>query len=493
MSLTATPSWGPELSGAWGTAQLNAFVKSQTNAVVGTMGTSDMAAGAVTPAKVTPGAYIYAIPNHVGAMVFTLTLSPALGALTDGAQCWGRMPVGITGAATLNVNGLGAKKWMTATGLDFANGQLRSGQSFHCIYNSSADAAVGAWILLSVDGQPFLNNFQSAVSTNVANAFSATFAPTVPALVDGTRVRWRVPATNTGASTFAPDILTAKAIRKNYNQPLVGGELIAGLMVEMVYCSTSDQWHLVSNAPGPYPARGTFRNLVITRPSITQVTITAEDVALSVTTAATPGAAAEGMATLLVTSVNVTAAITAAGANGLDTGAEANVRYYIYVIHNPTTATTAALLSVSRTNPTLPSGYTYYARVGMVVNSSGDFRDFIQRDRRVYTTEVSSAALTAATWVALDFTGSVPDDVVSVFGYAGNTDANPARITLSNTSGAGLGMQQIVVGNSAGAGAGTVAMRASGNFETYYNYSGAALYARSEAGTAFLVLTGYTW
>lgn len=71
-------------------------------------------------------------------------------------------------------------------------------------------------------------------------------------------------------------------------------------------------------------------------------------------------------------SVNLTVDITASGANGLDTGTEASsTNYYVWVIYNPTTTTTAGLLSTSETAPTMPSGYTYKALVGSSWNDSG--------------------------------------------------------------------------------------------------------------------------
>ncbi len=76
----------------------------------------------------------------------------------------------------------------------------------------------------------------------------------------------------------------------------------------------------------------------------------------------------------------LTASITASGANGLDTGSEAsNTWYYVWVIYNPTTDTYAALLSLSSTAPTMPSGYTKRRRVGVVRNDgSSNFRQFSQ-------------------------------------------------------------------------------------------------------------------
>jgi len=83
----------------------------------------------------------------------------------------------------------------------------------------------------------------------------------------------------------------------------------------------------------------------------------------------------------LLKNVSVTADITVSGANGLDTGTEAaNTWYFVWVIYNPTTATVAALLSASSTDPTMPEGYTFKRRVGAVRNDgSSNFIPFVQR------------------------------------------------------------------------------------------------------------------
>lgn len=67
------------------------------------------------------------------------------------------------------------------------------------------------------------------------------------------------------------------------------------------------------------------------------------------------------------TGVNVNYNTGTSGAGGLDTGAiAASTWYNEYVIYNPATDTVAALLSLSTTTPTLPTGYTYWARVGAI-------------------------------------------------------------------------------------------------------------------------------
>jgi hypothetical protein len=66
---------------------------------------------------------------------------------------------------------------------------------------------------------------------------------------------------------------------------------------------------------------------------------------------------------------------TASGAGGLDTGSiAASTRYYIHIIYNPTTADVAALISLSATAPTLPSGYTKFRTYADVsTNATSDF------------------------------------------------------------------------------------------------------------------------
>ena len=76
------------------------------------------------------------------------------------------------------------------------------------------------------------------------------------------------------------------------------------------------------------------------------------------------------------TDIDLTIDIATSGANGLDTGTEANVWYYIWVICDGTTV--AGLLSASGTAPTMPTGYTYKALAGYVKNTSGNFLNFTQ-------------------------------------------------------------------------------------------------------------------
>lgn len=79
----------------------------------------------------------------------------------------------------------------------------------------------------------------------------------------------------------------------------------------------------------------------------------------------------------VLSDVDVTVAIDASGANGLDAGsASADNWYAIWCIYNG--STTAGLLSLSGTAPTLPGGYTKQRRVGWAYYSSTPTDSFIK-------------------------------------------------------------------------------------------------------------------
>ena len=64
-------------------------------------------------------------------------------------------------------------------------------------------------------------------------------------------------------------------------------------------------------------------------------------------------------------SVSTTIAFSNSGLNGLDTGSPAaNAWYFVWVISDGTT--TAAILSLSASSPTMPAGYLMSARIGAI-------------------------------------------------------------------------------------------------------------------------------
>lgn len=130
-------------------------------------------------------------------------------------------------------------------------------------------------------------------------------------------------------------------------------------------------------------------------------------------------------------SLSETVDITASGANGLDTGSEANnTWYYIWAVAKPD-GTLDGLLSTSSSAPTLPIGYTFQGLLGAVFNDgASNFVETYQRNRAVATvttTELSGGTATTATSITL--TG-VPAEATTWLG----------QLRQDNNSGAGIEM-----------------------------------------------------
>lgn len=156
-------------------------------------------------------------------------------------------------------------------------------------------------------------------------------------------------------------------------------------------------------------------------------------------------------------SVSQTASTGAASgvAGSLDTGTWAfSTWYYIYVIYNSTSTTTSLLFSLSATSPTLPTGYTYFARVGALrTQSATNFfaLAFKQYGRRVQWTPTSGSNLTAPpaigsgssgnpttpTWTAVSWATIAPPTAASVKLYLYNpTTGTEAQAAPNNNYGA---------------------------------------------------------
>jgi hypothetical protein len=119
--------------------------------------------------------------------------------------------------------------------------------------------------------------------------------------------------------------------------------------------------------------------------------------------------------------MNLTLSLASTGANGLDTGTvAANTWYYTYVIYG--TAGVACLMSQSSSSPTLPTGYIYYCRVGVVrTNASSYLYRTIQYGHRTQyiidgtiltrlptMASGSAGSYSTPTWVAISTGSFVP-------------------------------------------------------------------------------------
>lgn len=169
-------------------------------------------------------------------------------------------------------------------------------------------------------------------------------------------------------------------------------------------------------------------NLKASRTNATTVAVTADQLYL------------QGTATIpmRLTSVSESIAITTSGAGGLDTGAEGNKWYYIWIIAKAD-GTVDGLLSASSSSPTMPATYVFKALVSAVHNTAGDFLDFKQtgRDYDYGSSPIITSGNTGASWVSVDMTEIVPSGLsdlakgtafLSVLGYLTN-DSSVATTT----------------------------------------------------------------
>lgn len=92
-----------------------------------------------------------------------------------------------------------------------------------------------------------------AADTGAANAYVAAYTPAVTALSDGLELRFKAVNANTGASTFSPNGLAAKAIVSLSGQALGSGEIAANSICTLVYSSTLSKWVLKSATGGSMP------------------------------------------------------------------------------------------------------------------------------------------------------------------------------------------------------------------------------------------------
>ena len=172
----------------------------------------------------------------------------------------------------------------------------------------------------------------------------------------------------------------------------------------------SGNWRVISYTrlngtafTSPMPV--SFRNLKIQVTSNTAITVSADQLTL-----------ANGSGNYLsITNFSQSIATGTSGAGGLDTGSIGASSWYNVYGGAKVDGTPTAYLSLSATAPTLPSGYTYYGRIGAVrTNGSNNLLATLQSGRRTQyvvggsnvanlplMASGSAGSVTVPTWVAV--------------------------------------------------------------------------------------------
>lgn len=309
------------------------------------------------------------------------------------------------------------------------------------IVSSNINTYAGAPIIPSngilVGG--FQNNLcNSSVAGGTSDALIGSYNPgitSLPSAGNGVLTLYlRAASANTTTTpTFTPNsgVITAKTIVKGAGSALAAGDIAGGgHWIELQYDATLDKWVLLNPATGVATTQaviqGGYKALKIASLGVNSYNsvITADAVALRNTAGQS----------YLAANVNVTGNINATGANGLDIGTlAASTWYYVHLIYNPNTTTVAALFSLSATAPTLPGGYTFFARVGAVRTDSSASKYLLQtlqygrRVQYVVTANSNTANIpvmasgtqgtnssTAPTWVAVSVSAFVPPTAAEI-------------------------------------------------------------------------------
>lgn len=343
----------------------------------------------------------------------------------------------------------------------------------------------------------------SAIAGGTADALTGAFTPTIAALpaAPGTlSVFVRAGGANaTTTPTFKADGTAAKTIVKGNNLPLIPGDIAgAGHWLELQFDATLDKYVLQNPAYGVSTSpsasiQGAFKNLAISATGANaNVSVTADEIAVE--------DAGNGYRTLRA--VALTIAGTSVGANGLDAGALAiNTWYSLWVIWNGTT--TAGLMSLSATAPTMPSGYTHKARVGWM-RTDGTANEyplrFFQVGRKVRFSvggnvagmpRMASGALgnvSTPTWSAVAVGAFVPPTAGVICVAALNGAAGVVVMAAPNTS---FGGSASVTSNPP-----PLLSAATANSGTYYCpadmiLEGANIYYAANAAACYLYCFGY--
>jgi len=192
------------------------------------------------------GSEIYAA-DSVGTDSYAVTLSPAPTSLTTGQEVRFRAGTANTGAATLDVNSLGAATIKKAHDQDLDSGDIESGQIVTVVYDGTY------WQMQSQPGSTYAtkNNVQDGSILYAADAgsndtYAITLSPAPTALTTGMTVYFKANTVNTGAATLNVNGLGAVTIKKNKDQDLSDGDIKAGQIVIVSYDGT--YWQMQSQS-----------------------------------------------------------------------------------------------------------------------------------------------------------------------------------------------------------------------------------------------------
>lgn len=169
---------------------------------------------------------------------YVITLSPIPAAYATGMVIRFKANTKNTGAATVNVNGLGAKTIKKDQGADLSDNDIAANQIVEAIYDGT-----NFQMLSPIFGSVGQNGGSIyAADAGVSDAYAITLSPAPSAYTTGMVVRFKASTLNTGAATLAVNSLSAIAIKKfGTTNDIATGDILAGQIVEAIYDGTNFQ------------------------------------------------------------------------------------------------------------------------------------------------------------------------------------------------------------------------------------------------------------
>ncbi len=177
--------------------------------------------------------------SAAGSDTYAITLSPVPAAYVTGDIYVFKADVANTGAATLNVNALGAKTIKRLNGDALIDGDILASATVIVTYNGTdmllltSDAATRAGIQNS--------SYKYAASAAGSDTYAVTLSPAPLAYAAGQEFSFKADVGNTGAATLNVNALGAKTIKKNVTEDLATGDIIANQIVTVRYDGTNMQ------------------------------------------------------------------------------------------------------------------------------------------------------------------------------------------------------------------------------------------------------------
>lgn len=129
----------------------------------------------------------------------TITVTSAIASLASNKRLTFKAAADNTGAATLNVNSLGAKALRKIVGgvdVALAAGDIKNGAYYEVIYNAAANSAAGAWIVLNPSSRAIVDGGTGAsTAAGALTNLGITFGSWTPTLTSVANVDSATPGT----------------------------------------------------------------------------------------------------------------------------------------------------------------------------------------------------------------------------------------------------------------------------------------------------------